>query len=229
MKHLLTAIAALALSACALNLGAPSEIDVPTAAVRVENGTDAGTVASALQGAGIQAAVVATTAGGSWFDELGTAASLHLSGPGEMAGLRMGFFTAVEAVGDTTIDLAYDGGVVTVHDALYEIEENRLLDILAFRMDDAGAFLEYVATDVSNQAAVVIAVAVPSAEVGDAVARMLSPGFYDARRCEDAGASNGEEIRLFYGPEARMFCTGAETEELADGELVRARLTMGRR
>lgn len=238
MKKLLTALAALALSACALNLGGPKDIDVPTAAVRVENGTGAGTVASALQGAGIRAAVVAAPAGEEWFEELGATASLNLSGPGEMGGLRMGFLTAAEAVGDTTLDLAYEGGVLTVHDALYEVEKDRLLDILAFRMDEPAtipeamtAFLEYVATDVSNRAAVVIAVAVPSAEVGDAVARMLSPGFYDARRCDgaDATAAGHEGIRLFYGPEARMFCTDAAAESLADGDFVRARLTMGRR
>lgn len=236
MKQLPTALAALALSACALNLGGPKEIDVPTAAVRVEGGTDAATVASALRGAEIRAAVVASPADDSWFETLGSAASLYLSGPGEMAGLRMAFLTDAEAVGDTTIDLTYEGGTFTVHDALYEVEKNRLLDILAFRMDDAnsvqaalGAFLEYVATDVSNEAAVVIAVAVPSAAIGDRVARMLSPGFYDARLCGGGSAPNGEEIRLFYGPEARMFCTGSATEDLADGELVRARLTMGRR
>ncbi|MEJ2504209.1 MAG: hypothetical protein P8177_13010 [Gemmatimonadota bacterium] len=187
---------------------------MPTALVRVDAGSEPTAVAATLREAGIRAAVVAARSDAAWFDALGSAASLSLSGPAEIGGLQVAFLTAIDAVGDTTLDLAYDGGVITVHDALYEVEEGRYLDLLAFQVDESeeipdalAAFLEYIATDVANNAAVVIAVAVPSAEIGDAVVRMLGPGFFDAMRC--GGASPPpvyrESVRLLYGPEARMF------------------------
>ena len=46
-----------------------------------------------------------------------------------------------------------------------------------------GALLRYMATDVMNSAAVVLAVATPTPAVADSVRRMLSPAYVDALRC----------------------------------------------
>lgn len=237
MKRLPLALASVLLGACAPNMGAPDPIDVPTVAVRAEPGTSAAAVAEALRGAGARAAFVAASEDREWFEAIATATDLHLSGPAAMGGLRMGFI-APEPLGDTTHTIAYEGGSLTIQDALYEIEDDRLLDLLAFRIEPGvdtrtaiGALLEYVATDVGNAAALVMAAAVPSPAVGDSVARMLSPAYFDVLRCEAGAAAPSDrgEIRLFYGPEARMYCADASADDLAVGAWIRAELVMGRR
>lgn len=226
----------LLLGACA-TLGGPRDISMPTVAFHADPGATPAAVAGMLDAQGARAAFLASSRDAAWFADVASAAGLHLSGPGEMGDLRMAFL-APEPVGDTTHELVYDGGAFNIQDALYEIESDRLLDLIAFRIQEGepvgaviGALLEYVATDVDNAAAVVMAVAVPSAAVGDTVARMLAPAYYDALRCEgDADApSAGERIRLFYGPEARMYCADAAAERRPEGDWVRADLIMGRR
>lgn len=249
MTRLLSALLALSLGACAVNLGGPSEIPVPTVAVRAGPATTAAGLAASLDSAGARVAFVAAERDEGWFKELAAAAELTLSGPAPLGDLALAFL-GPEPVGDTTHVIEYEAEDVdrrlTVQDALYEIEEDRLLDLLAFRVDEdtpvrpvMEAFLEYVATDVNNSAAVVIAVAVPSAAVGDRVAGLLSPAYFDAARCAAAGPEGdgagtgvrGAGIRLFYGPEARMFCesAGVDPDDGERGEWVRAALIMGRR
>jgi hypothetical protein len=163
---------------------------------------------------------------------------MTLSGPGDLGGGMGVGFLGPEALGDTTIELTYSGGAFTVHDALYDVGKERFLDLLAFRVerpDDArpriAALLEYVATDVMPSSAVLFAVAVPTAAVGDSVARMLSPGYYDALRCESglAGSAARDGLRFFYGPEARIYCRSAAVEGRDFGPWIRADLVMGRR
>lgn len=238
MKYMMAAVVALTLTSCAANLGAPREIDVTTIGLTAGSAAAPSTLAQALRDSDARAAIVAGPLDSAWFGDLAAAADLELSGPGDMEGLRMAFLMDREALGDTTVQLRYGDAALTVHDALYEVASDRVLDLLALRVTAdtdlpaaMGAFLNYVATDVSNQAAVVIGVAVPDSDTGDRVARLLSPGFFDALRCETdlVDSVDGAGIRLFYGPEARMFCEGADFRELPGGAWVRAALVMGRR
>lgn len=237
MKRLLLSSIALTLTlgltACAVNVGAVSEI--PLTAVALRTGPDAAVadVAEALTGPDVGVALVAAEADSAWFAALGEAVGRTVSGPAVTGGLAMGFL-ADEPVGDTTIVLSFDGGSLTLHDALYEVDDERYLDLLAFQIDDMAtarpairALVEYMASDVMNSAAVVMAVAVPTAAAGDSVGRMLSPAYYDALRCEPglAPARDRAGIRLFYGPEARVFCSTATVV----GDVVRAELVLGRR
>jgi hypothetical protein len=233
----LVVVLVFALGACAVNMGAPSPIELPTVALRADAGATPAQVAEALNGAEARAAFVAAPEDTAWFRDVAGAAGRTLVGPAPMGALRIAF-VAPEALGDTTLTLAYDGGRLPILDALYEIEDDRLLDLLAFQVEDdgharaaVGALLEYVATDVGNSAALVLAAVVPSAAAGDSVARLLSPAYYDAGRCgTDAAAStDGVQLRVFYGPEARMYCEGARSESGAAGEWLRAQLVMGRR
>lgn len=237
MSRLPILLVVLSLGACAVNLGGPKAIDMPTVALRAEADAAPASVAGALDEAGARVAFIAAARDDSWFDSVAARAELELSGPADMGDLALAFL-GPEPLGDTTLTLPYDGGELTIHDALYEIEEDRLLDLLAFRIEGAGevrsavaSLLEYVATDVNNSAAVVLAALVPTAAAGDSVARMLSPAYFDAVRCEPgtAPAPLREGIRLFYGPEARMYCAGASAEESAVGAWIRAELIMGRR
>lgn len=246
-----TLVAALALGACAVNMGAPKEIPLATVALRADEGAAPAEAAAAIREGGARTALLVSTGDEAWFGAVAEAAGLHLSGPARTDdGLGLAFL-GLEPLGDTAIDLRYDGRAFTVQDALYDLDDRRFLDLLAFEVRDAAdarpliaALLSYVATDVDATAAVVMAVAVPSAAVGDSVARMLSPGFEDALRCRSGGTSpagsNGagaagadaalrDGVRLFYGPEARIFCRGAEAGDVPAGDRVRASLVMGRR
>ena len=224
------------LAACAANMGGPKDIPLTAVAVRAAPGATPAAVAATLTDpTGV--ALVAAPGDSAWFAALGEAADRTVSGPALAGDLALGFL-GDEPLGDTTLVLSFDGGSLTVHDALYEPEEDRFLDLLAFRIDDAAtarlamaALVQYVATDVMNSAAVLMAVAVPTPALGDSVARMLSPAYYDVLRCEPGLTPRAERegIRFFYGPEARVYCRTAGAEDGAVGDLVRADLILGRR
>lgn len=233
-----TLLGALLIGACAAPFGGSRPLETRTLVVHADPGADPDAVAGAVRAAGPRAVFLASPGDADWFDHVAGASRLHLSGPAVMGDLRLAFL-GPEPVGDTTHQLAYDGGTLTIQDALYEIRGDRFLDLLAFRIpDDArvrpaiGALLSYVATDVDNAAAVVMAVVVPNAAVADSVTRMLAPAYFDVQRCERASAvaaGDGTQVRLYYGPAARMYCTDAGTEETAFGDWLRAELVMGRR
>lgn len=230
------AVAALLLAGCAAGMGGPSDLDMPTAAIHAGPEANPADVAAAVRASGARATFIAAPQDSSWFAALAGATDLHLSGPAPTGDLRMAFL-APEPLGDTTHTLDYEDGSLTIQDALYEIRDERFLDLIAFQIDEetpvgdaVAALLAYVATDVDNVAAVVMAAAVPDAETGDRVARMLGPAYFDAFRCDGAAAApTGSHIRLFYGPSARMFCEGVRIETLAAGDLIHADLVMGRR
>jgi hypothetical protein len=216
----------------------PRPIALPTVVLH----SDA-TVQSAVAGAAIRegsprVALVLGPAEGEWYDAVAAAAGLRgASGPGWL-GPDLGVaFLGLDAVGDTTIEITYDGGRFTLQDALYDLGDRRWLDLLALRVETPQqarplllALADYVATDVEPDAAVVIAVAVPSGEVGDSVAHMLTPMYRGAPLCgADAGAVEAAGVRLFFGPEARIFCRSAAAEATAAGHRVRAELVLGRR
>ncbi len=237
MRTQLPIIVGLVLAGCSANMGGPKDISVPTVAVRVGAGASAGEVAAVLAEASPKAAFMIGPTDSTWYAGVARETGLTLSGPAQAGDVGLAFL-AMKPVGDTVIDLTYTGGSYRVLDALYDIADHRYLDLLSFRVDEAsharaivGKLLEYVATDVDPTAAVVIAVAVPSPAVGDSVALMLAPGFFDALDCGDAATapSASDGMRLFYGPEARLYCRSATTEQTAVGTVVHAHLVAGRR
>jgi hypothetical protein len=230
-------LAAIAVAACASTMGAPREIETPTVALRVDPDATAADIVAALRDARARAVFLTADRDDAWFAGVAAATGLHVTGPATFGPMRTAFL-APEALGDTIYRLPYEGGAITLLDALYEVDEDRFLDLMAFRIQAGDAvrpimtaLLEYVATDVGNDAALVMAVTVPDEAVGDSVARMLSPAYSDARRCgaEATTPPAGERTRLFYGPSARMFCTTALARNTALGEWVQAQLVMGRR
>lgn len=238
MRYLLLTTTLLLTAACAPGFGGPADIALPAAALRTEAGVKPAAAAAAIAEANAEVVLLAAPEDPSWFRAVARAANLNLSGPGRAAGNLGLAFLAREAVGDTTIELTYDGGRFTVQDALYDLDDERYLDLLAFQVPNAAAarpltssLLDYIATDVDPTAAVIMAVAVPNAEVGDSVAAMLSPLYEDAITCETGPAARATRgsIRLFYGPEARVYCENAVATDLPIGDRVRASLVAGRR
>lgn len=243
MKRLLAStvplvLVPLVMAACAPGTGDPRPVDMPTTVLRAEAGTSPAAAAAAIVAASPRIALVAGPADEAWFAEVASAAGLStVSGPA-LAGADLGLaFLGMEVVGDTTIQLQYDGGTFVLQDALYDLGQRRFLDLLSFRVGTEvevrriiGALTDYIATDVMPGAAVIMAVAVPSPAVGDSVARLLSPAYRGAAHCgAEADAVAGAGIRLFFGPDARIYCRSAAVSGTAGGERVDADLVVGRR
>lgn len=236
MRRIVVVFLAFGLTACAVGMSGPDDVPLSTVALRVEPGTSGTVALAALQEVNADVALVAARADSAWLAWLAGAAGLHLSGPARAGDLSLALM-AGEALGDTTIVLEYDGGgSFTVQDALYELGENHYLDLMAFRVDADDAIdplitrlLGYIATDVDPTAALVMAVAVPNATVGDSVADLLGPGYFDAFRC--AGGDRPEAVaagvRLFFGPERRIRCGDASGAVVPAGLRVHAELVAG--
>jgi hypothetical protein len=233
-------LAAVALGAGCMS-GAPGDprpVDMPVSALRAAGGVSAAAAGEALREAGSRLVLVMGPADPAWYPAVQAAAGMeHMTRPAEL-GPDVGVaFLGLEPVGDTLMALRHSGAATFhVHDALYDLGRDRLVDLLSFRVETGAearplvtALSEYMATDVPPGAAVVMAVAVPSRAVGDSVAMMLGPMYSGVVGCgADAGAVAGAGIRLFYGPAARMYCTGAEATTTAAGDRVRADLVVGR-
>ena len=224
-RHLLLGALALILAGCAVRLGGPGPVEYRTVALSTAAGVEPADLAALITRARANVVLLAAEADREWFDEVARRSRLSLSGPGGAGPVSLGFL-AGEAVGDTTVALRLpDGDEVVLHDALYQVDRRRYLDLMALRIASSSqtreavkALLGYIATDVMSHAAVVLAIDVPDPATGDSVAALLSPIFRDVRSClgtnaEDAPAGPG--MRMFYGPETRMRCE--EASPLADG------------
>jgi len=96
--------------------------------------------------------------------------------------------------------------------------------------DAARTLLSYIATDVGANAAIIIGVQAPTAQVGDSLATLLRAAYSTAWEC--VGNENGERapagsLRLFYGPSARLRCMSARVVE-TNGHAIAAQLLVGR-
>jgi hypothetical protein len=238
MNRLFVSLLVLMVTACSPTMGEPRHLGLATVALRAGADVPPEAAAAALREGNPRIALVMAPADTAWFAAVAAAARLEpVSGPGMMAPDLGVAFLGMEAVGDTTLEITYEGGSFILHDALYDLGQRRWLDLLSFRVDTPAearplvlALTEYVATDVEPGAAVVMAVAVPSAAVGDSVARMLSPMYRGAPLCDAPSAAVAESgVRLFFGPEARIYCRTANAEATEGGDRVRAELVVGRR
>lgn len=242
MKRLPASLTALILAAAGcsptMGTGDPRPTDVPTVAIRAAAGAAPAEVGAAIAEVRPRFALVAGPADEAWFRDMAAASGLaSMTRPGVAAPDMRLAFLGMEAVGDTMMELSYEGGTFRVHDALFDLGQRRFLDLLSFRVEIAAdarpmiaALTGYVATDVMPGAAVIMAVAVPTAAAGDSVARMLSPMYSGAAHCNASTEAVGRSgIRLFYGPAARIYCTSAAAEEVPAGDRVRAQLVVGRR
>lgn len=237
MRRIVVTFLALGAAACATTMGGPEDVGLSAVAYRAAPGTSPAAVAATLANDGAEVALVIAPGDSAWFAALAEAAGLHLSGPARAGDLGLALL-AMEPLGDTVIDLRYDGGTIPMVDALYDLADEHYLDMMAIRVQEGDAvqpvatrLLRYIATDVPPSAAIILAVAVPSPAFGDSLARLLSPGYFDTLRCggNSAPGSFDGEIRLFYGPEARIWCGDASASMTGAGDRIHAELTAGLR
>ncbi len=234
MRHgWMTVILAAASSACALGAGGGDPIDYTMVAVDARQAT-ATEIATQIQGAGGDFALVIAARDEAWFAELASATQLGLSGPARGDDLGLAFLSRLELLGDTSITLGNGDARAYVQDALYQIADERYLDLMLVRLpadvDVSGAaraLLEYIATDVMANASVVMGVSAATAADAQRMDQLLRAAFTNAAECgglEDANRT----FRIFFGPPARTRCTDARPLEGA-GAAVAARVSAGLR
>jgi len=242
IRTLCVAAVAATLSACAVRLGGPSPEEYQALALIATETDTPAQVAERIASVGADLVLLSApaTRDSAWFAEIATAAVLQQSGPGRTGDRALGFLTNnLELLGDTSIVLGAGEGRLHMHDALYQIDDYRYLDLLAVRIEPGTevrpavrALTSYIATDVMSNAAVALAIDAPDVEAGDSIAALLQPLFSDARACLPR-RSNGDRTRarvrvhLFHGPEARIGCEGASLVESDIPSLI-ARLIVNR-
>jgi hypothetical protein len=217
IRRVLLGVVLLGSTACAVRLGGSKPEEYQTLALGVPDGATAADVAGVIKEAGAQIVLLTADRDSAWFGEVAIATGLALSGPGRTEPSAKGFLTNLEILGDTSIVLGVaDGTRMHMHDALYQIEEGRDVDLMFVHINPdsdlrsaARALLGYVATDVGATAALMIAIDAPTTQAADSVATLLRAAYSTARECAGPDAPAQGRVRLYYGPSARVRCTRA--------------------
>ncbi len=206
---------------CAVRLGGPAPVDEDAIALHVSADMSAEQTAALLKQHGVEVAILASEHDSAWYADVAARAGMKSTRPGR-AGTTTFAFMGPQALGDTTLALKVQGGgEIRLHDALYRIDKQRRLDLMAVHItpqanlrESVRALLAYVATDVLANAAVVFAIEPPTPALGDSVAVLMRAAFADAWECTPQGRTGTRNkelpIRLFYGPSMRVRCGGAE-------------------
>jgi hypothetical protein len=224
-------IAGLFVAGCAVRLGGPSPVDQDAVALRVPADATADQIAQLLKQRGVDYAILSGQRDSAWYADVATRAALTSTRPGR-AGATTFAFLGTKAIGDTTLSLKVPGGgELLVHDALYTIDKNRRLDLMAVRIEAAAnlresirTLLAYIATDVLPNAAVLLAIEPAIPALGDSISILTRAAFADAWECTRDGRTNSTvtdlPIRLFYGPAVRMTCESAERIDIGGGAII---------
>lgn len=216
------------LPGCAIRLGGTQPEEYRVAAVLPEAGAEPASVAERIRRTKADIAFVIGPGDSAWFSAVAAGTALHLSGPGRSGELGIAFL-AGEALGDTTVSLAVDGGAeITVQDALYRVDDTRYLDLMALHLPAgvearaaARALLAYIATDVMKDAAVVLAVAADSPAQAGELARHLEPALLGEGSCEGSDVAPADPpARLLYGPALQIRCSSVRQLEGAPAALL---------
>jgi hypothetical protein len=202
-----------------------------TVAIQFESGTSVADAAARLSELGADLALVATREDTAWLRQLAEQTELVSTRPGRAGDYTLAFL-AFKPVGDTTLTLNVDGGgSIRLHDALYNIDKVRKLDLMTAvfqpgtnTRNGVRTLLNYIATDVMGDAAVALAVQAPTQAVGDSVAELTRAAISDAWECTADGKSSQNApamaMRLFYFPAARMRCLSARVVDAANRPVV---------
>lgn len=220
-------IALFALSAgCATPLGHPKPMPEDILAMRVADTTTAQQFGALLKQHNVSAAILSSAHDSAWYAQVAATTAMKMTRPAHV-GANTFAFLGPQALGDTTLTLKVQGGGdIRLHDALYRIDKNRRLDLMAVHIDPGANLLEsvhallaYVSTDVMANAAVVFAIEPPTPALGDSVSILMRAAFTDAWECTKDGKTGSRNtelpMRMFYGPNMHISCDSAE--RLSDG------------
>ena len=223
-----TACVAIVASGCAMAMGRPDPVERDVVIMRLDAAADAAQTAQVLTQQGAEYAIVSAPRDSAWFADVATRANLTTTRTGRVGGRSFGF-VGPKALGDTTLTLNVPGGgVLRIHDALFEVDKNRHFDMMAVQFDSTvnvqrsvTRLLEYIAKDVGPTVSLLFMVEAETAALGDSVSVILRPLYTDMFECTAEGRAGTRAadlpIRVFYGPVARMGCESAE--RIAPGTL----------
>jgi hypothetical protein len=229
----------LAGSACAVRLGGGGPEPYQTLAVPAGASASAEDVASRIRSVAGQLVLLTADRDSAWFADIAERTGLALSGPGRTGSRSMAFLTdGLTLLGDTSLVLGLaSGGVMHMHDALYEIGKDRLIDLMLIDLeavtdlrDGVRTLLSYIATDVGNNVPLILAVQAPTPQVGDSAAVLLRAAFGNAAECaarDGKSAAEPARMNLFYYPSVRLTCQSAGLLP-GDETAISARLVVGR-
>jgi hypothetical protein len=205
-------------AACAGALGGGSPLERDAIALKVGSNTSSEELGARLQQGGYEFALISADRDSAWLAAAATRAGLQMTRPGRVGPSTYVFF-GPKPVGDTTHTVPVQGGgQVQLHDALYRVDKDHAVDLILARFDavtdlsrGVRALLGYVGNDVSNNAALLLAIESPTPQAGDSIALLLRAAYTDTRECAGATApATSSAIRLFYGPQVRVKCERAE-------------------
>jgi hypothetical protein len=222
MKRLLYVALTAGLTACAVRMGGPKPVEYDAAAVRFEAGTTPAAAAEQLKALGVELALIMTPNDSSWVRQVAQLTQRISTRPGRAGDLTLAFL-AFKPEGDTTLTLnVASGGRVLLHDALYNIDKERRLDLMAVviepgtgAQDAVRSLLQYVATEVMSIAVGVMALQAPNAAVADSVTQLTRAVWADVVECVDPARRSAAlaQLRLLYFPPARVRCQQAQVAD----------------
>jgi hypothetical protein len=213
-------------AACAGGLGRGSPLERDAIAWKVAEATTPEQLGDRLRQGGYEFALLSTARDSAWLAAAANRAGLVMTRPGRVGSASYAFF-GPKPVGDTThVVTVPGGGQIQLHDALYQIDKYRALDLILARFDSVSdlsrgvrALVGYVASDVSGNAGLLLGIEAPTPVVADSIASLLRALYTDAIECANAAAPTAPAIRLFYGPRARLTCERAEVLNESGGPI----------
>lgn len=213
-------------AACAGGLGRGGPLQRDAIALKVAGETSSEQLGDRLRQGGYEFALVSSQRDSAWLAAAATRAGLTMTRPGKVGSSSFAFFGPKPA-GDTTHVVAVPGGgQIQLHDALYQIDKYRALDLILARFDSVAdlsrgvrALVGYVASDVSGNAGLLLGIEAPNPPAADSIATLLRALYTDAIECANAAAPTAPAIRLFYGPRARLTCERAEVLNESGGPI----------
>src|SRR5262245_24033108 len=130
MKTLSYSLLLLLAAGCAVRLGGPRPVQYDTVAIQFEPGTSVADAAARLREWSADLALIATREDTSWVRALAEQTQLVSTRPGRAGDYTLAFL-AFKPVGDTTLTLNVEGGGnIRLHDALYQVDKYRKLDLM---------------------------------------------------------------------------------------------------
>jgi hypothetical protein len=236
MGLVVSAVAVTIAAGCAVRLGGGT-FEYVGMAVQAEQAT-AAAAAAQIRAANADLVLLAADQDSAWFASVAGEAGMALSGPGRTGQRSLALLTSpqLEMLGDTSMYLSVpSGGRLHMQDALYRIQRESMIDLMYVRFEDVidlrdatRTLLEYVATDVGANVALLLAVEAPTPAATDTVAGLMRALYPTTWECLDNGVRNDATlpgVRLFYGPRVRVRCADARRLE-GPGEPVAADLVV---
>jgi hypothetical protein len=227
MKQVSVVVVLVSLMAACATVRGRDPVQRDAVALRVTGNPSAEQFGARLREGGYEYALVASDRDSAWLASAANAAGLQITRPGRVNGGNYVFF-GPKALGDTTHTVSVQGGgQVRLHDALFQVDKARTLDLILARFDSVTnvsratqALISYIGSDVSNSAALVLAIEAPTPQAGDSIARSLRVLYSESRECAGGDNNpNGSTMRLFFGPTTRIRCERAQVLNESGGPI----------